>query len=215
MAFFRQMLRAGFQSATILPVGDAIAQTMIEGRSLNFNLFENNDNDNDNSNGNQFDVGRTLRWSATGLLLQGPYFFAGYSAVDKIFGATKKSWMVVAKKTITVQSLLFPPYLVLFFGFMGQMENHPNVEKKIENGVSKAFVPGCMFWPVANTINFAMIPPTYRVPYSAVAGIFWSSYLSYANAKLCTNTTATATATTTKKCIASSSSEIIVPTMKE
>jgi hypothetical protein len=213
--FFRQMLRAGFQSATIMPVGDVIAQAMIEGKTFNFILFAvENDNDNSNNN-NNFDVGRTLRWSATGLLLQGPYFFAGFSAVDKIFGATKKSWTAVAKKTITVQSLLFPPYLVLFFGLTGLMEDHPNnVPQKIEEGVSKVFVPGCMFWPVANTINFAMIPPTYRVPYSAVAGIFWSSYLSYANAKL--NTTTTTTTTTTKKCIASSSSsEIIVPTMKD
>ena len=49
--FLRQMLRAGFQSATIMPkVGDVIAQIMIEGKTLESQFFSSAENDNDNSN---------------------------------------------------------------------------------------------------------------------------------------------------------------------
>ena len=51
--FLRQMLRAGFQSATILPkVGDVIAPIMIEGKTLESQFFSSAENDNDNSNNN-------------------------------------------------------------------------------------------------------------------------------------------------------------------
>ena len=104
-----------------------------------------------------YDVYRTLRWTVAGLALHGPYFFVGFSYVDKAIGPAT-SLMAVAKKTALAQFCLFPPYLVALFGFMGTLEQHPNVAEKIRTKVPEAFVSGCLYWPVANGLNFALVP---------------------------------------------------------
>lgn len=44
-------------------------------------------------------------------------------------------------------------------------------------------VNGCVFWPIANFINFSFISPGARLPYLATVGGLWNGYLSYINAK--------------------------------
>lgn len=105
-----------------------------------------------------YDIYRTLRWTVAGLTLHGPYFFVGFSYIDKLVGPAT-SLKAVAKKTALAQFCLFPPYLVALFGFLGTLENHPNTAEKIRTKVPEAFLSGCIYWPVANGLNFAMVPP--------------------------------------------------------
>ncbi len=166
-------LRAGCQSGTIMGLADAGTQFFIEGKGME-----------DNSN-SSFDALRTLRWAFLGLVLHGPYFLAGFSMLDKYF-ATKNGvvgWATVAKKTVTAQCLLFPPYLVLLFGSLGILEKEPDIPNKIKTRVPQAFMSGCVYWPVANSINFKLVPNHLRVPYLALSAGFWNSYLSYTNQK--------------------------------
>ena len=164
-------LRAGLQSGAIMGVADITTQLCVEG------IGNSDDNDNDND----FDVLRTLRWTGAGLLLHGPYFYMGFSIIDRKFGQAVTTWKVVAKKTTAAQFILFPPYLVALFGFMGVLEKHDNIKEKIIKRVPEAFISGCVYWPVANTINFKLIPNNLRVPYLAVSAGIWNSYLSYVN----------------------------------
>jgi protein Mpv17 len=159
-------LRAGVQSGSIMSVADVATQLFVEGKSLS----------------NDYDLTRTLRWTVAGLTLHGPYFFVGFSMVDKRFGAVT-TLKAVAKKTAVAQFILFPPYLVALFGLMGVLEKHPNTPDKIKQRVPEAFLSGCLYWPIANGINFAMVPPTMRVPYLAASAGVWNSYLSWANAR--------------------------------
>ena len=80
-------LREGLQSGTIMGVADITTQLCVEG------IGNSDDNDFD------IDVLRTLRWTGAGLLLHGPYFFMGFSIIDRKFGQAVTSWKVVAKKT--------------------------------------------------------------------------------------------------------------------
>jgi len=159
------VLKAGLQSSTIMTVADIATQMLVEGKSSA-----------------DLDAQRTLRFTVAGLALHGPYFFVGFSALDRQFGAPT-SFKVVAQKTAAAQFILFPPYLAMLFGLMGTLEQHPNVAEKIRTKVPEAFMSGCIYWPVANSINFALIPTTFRVPYLAVSAGLWNCYLSWENAK--------------------------------
>jgi hypothetical protein len=159
-----RMLRAGLQSGTIMFVADALTQTIVEGKSS----AESND------------ITRSLRWGICGLVLHGPYFYSGFSVLDKQFGPAT-TWKVVAMKTAAAQFVLFPPYLCLLFSFMGILEGHPNVIEKIKRQVPEAFFGGCIYWPIANGINFSLVHGSMRVPYLALSAGFWNSYLSWNN----------------------------------
>ena len=128
------------------------------------------------------DLKRSTRWAVAGLTLHGPYFFFGFRKVDKYFGAVT-SMVTVAKKTAAAQFILFPPYLVALFGYMGAMEGITDIGGKIRQKVPEAFMGGCVYWPVANGLNFAFCPPYLRVPYLAFSAGVWNSYLSWANAR--------------------------------
>jgi Mpv17 / PMP22 family len=140
---WKKALQAGIQSGTIMSVADVTTQWLVEVRDF--------------SEGGAYDIHRTLRWTVAGLTLHGPYFFLGFSYVDKVVGPAT-SLKVVAQKTALAQFCLFPPYLVALFGFMGKMEGHPNIAEKIRTKVPDAFVSGCLYWPIANGLNFALVP---------------------------------------------------------
>lgn len=130
----------------------------------------------------KLDWQRTGRWTMAGLLLHGPYFFTGFTILDRRFGPAT-SLRNVALKTATAQFFLFPPYLVALFGFMGLMEGQSDVIEKIEKRVPEAFLSGCVFWPVVNSVNFSVVSSTMRVPYLAACAGVWNSYLSWTNAR--------------------------------
>ena len=137
---------------------------------------------------NYWDYERTTRWYIAGLCIHGPYFFVGFSKIDNYFARLKPPivpWKMVVSKTLIAQLILFPPYLVALFTYMGYMEGLESVEKikdKVVDRVPKAFYTGCVYWPIANGTNFALIPNTMRVPYLAMTAGIWNGYLSYMNA---------------------------------
>ena len=173
---FAKALRAGLQSGSIMGIADASTQLFVEGRQMT--------TDQDT---NPYDATRTLRWALIGLFLHGPYFLKGFAFLDKTFAPKSASavvsWKTVAQKTVAGQLFLFPPYLVLLFGTLGILEGEPDVPAKIQKRVPEAFVSGCVYWPVANSINFKMVPSHLRVPYLALSSGVWNSYLSYTNGK--------------------------------
>lgn len=170
------VVRAGLQSSTIMCSADAVTQIFVEGHRLP----DNNNSVDTGKNETPFDLERSLRWAIAGLTLHGPYFFLGFSRIDRHFGAATHL-STVMKKTAAAQFILFPPYLVALFSYMGMMERNPDIIQKVKERVPEAFLGGCVFWPVANTINFSMVPGTMRVPYLALSAGLWNGYLSWAN----------------------------------
>jgi hypothetical protein len=153
----RNVLNSGLQSGTIMGLSDLLTQKVVVAMESN---------DNGRSYHNQWDVSRSRRWILAGIFLHGPYFFLGFRALDRYFvdaTSIQANMTTVLKKTAAAQFGLFPPYLVLLFTYMGFMEKQSIVEK-IKHRVPEAFVAGCIFWPVVNVVNFALIPSRYRVP---------------------------------------------------
>ena len=174
----QQLARAGLQSGTIMATADLVTQTaMME---------------------EQVDGRRTARWAVAGLVLHGPYFFLGFRRIDQYFGAAT-TLQIVAYKTATAQFILFPPYLVALFSYLGFLEHYDSQHNNNNNGssistgkavldkiyqcVPAAFLGGCVFWPVANVLNFGLVPASMRVPYIATSAGVWNSYLSWTNAR--------------------------------
>jgi len=182
-------LQAGIQSGTIMGLADISTQVLLEGKHITTaatkDIGMTNRNTRVNQDGNSYDVVRTLRWTLMGFVLHGPYFLAGFSVIDRRFagkgGVAEVSWKTVAKKTAAAQFFLFPPYLVALFGVLGVLEQNPDIPAKIKTRVPEAFKSGCVYWPVANSINFKLVPNNLRVPYLALSAGIWNSYLSYTN----------------------------------
>jgi hypothetical protein len=174
-------------------MADMSTQVFVEGKNIataTVTTTTGRDGGQDADIESSYDGMRTLRWALMGLVLHGPYFFTGFSIIDRRFaaaGATTGaaaaavSWKTVAKKTASAQLFLFPPYLVLLFGFLGVLENEPDIPAKLKTRVPEAFLSGCVYWPVANSINFKLVPNHLRVPYLALSAGVWNSYLSYTN----------------------------------
>ena len=206
--FSNKVLRAGLQSGTIMSIADIMIQTMIEGRDSNKKDDQataaiQNDTKQDKASATptrvssssssstilSWDFERTIRWGIAGLFIHGPYFFMGFSQVDSYFAKLKPPhspppWKVVVGKTLIAQCILFPPYLVALFTYMGYMEGlgtYEKISEKVVDRVPKAFMTGCIYWPIANATNFAFISNTMRVPYLAVTAGIWNGYLSYMN----------------------------------
>jgi protein Mpv17 len=160
----RTLLQAGLQSGTIMGVADVATQLV----------------DDDHRHNNSWDYVRTIRWSVVGMTLHGPYFAAGFARLDAIFGAST-TMAVVVKKTAAAQLFLFPPYLVLLFTYLGLLEGVEDIGQKVTERVPTVLANGCIYWPVANMINFGLVPAAYRIPYLSTAAGVWNCYLSYTN----------------------------------
>lgn len=169
-------VRAGMQSASIMTVADIMTQLVVEKKSLVGKKAEDEAT-------SRYDPVRTLRWATVGLTLHGPYFRYCFARLDQMFAGTAQSLLVVAKKTALAQFIVFPPYLVALFTAIGLMEGSDDIVGKVRTNVPKAFMGGCIFWPVANCFNFALVPTTARVPYLASVGALWNGYLSFMNSK--------------------------------
>ena len=197
-----KVLRAGLQSGTIMGMADMSIQVLVEGKNIATATTTRDGGrevDVDVDVESSYDGMRTLRWALMGLVLHGPYFLTGFSIIDRRFAAAAAaagtsaasaatvSWKTVAKKTASAQLFLFPPYLVLLFGFLGVLEGEPDILGKIKTRVPEAFLSGCVYWPVANSINFKLVPNHLRVPYLALSAGVWNSYLSYTNSSTTIN----------------------------
>eukprot|EP00397_Hematodinium_sp_SG-2012_P060120 GEMP01077893.1.p1 GENE.GEMP01077893.1~~GEMP01077893.1.p1 ORF type:complete len:188 (+),score=24.55 GEMP01077893.1:115-678(+) len=157
------VLRAGAQSGSILFVGDLLAQHVWA---------------------NPWDYKRSAQWGVLGLCLHGPWFLMSFRKIDAFFGPAT-NMATVLKKTAAAQCLAFPPYLCGFFIALGFMEgkNTHEVSLKLRTSVPDAFAMGCIFWPIANIVNFRLVPNTARVPCLATAAIVWNIILSTYNSQ--------------------------------
>mmetsp|Transcript_12721 Transcript_12721/g.18704 ORF Transcript_12721/g.18704 Transcript_12721/m.18704 type:complete len:199 (-) Transcript_12721:341-937(-) len=176
-------VKAGLQSSSIMVVADIATQLLIEGKQP---ITWNNDFFLAESNSvveSHYDIIRTARWASVGLFMHGPYFYTSFSKLDKLFGGST-SFANVVKKTAFGQVVIFPPYLVMLFTYMGiwQTTDPKLLWDYVWNRVPNAFLGGCVFWPAANMINFALVPSTLRVPYLAALGSVWNVFLSWLNA---------------------------------
>lgn len=93
--------------------------------------------------------------------------------------------MQALKKTALGQLTIFPVYCVLFLNYMGALEGKSlqGCLEKTKALLPSILVSGSVFWPIANTVSFMVIPASQRVLFAGIMGLFWNGVLSYYNSK--------------------------------
>lgn len=164
----RALLGASAISATCMAAGDALCQSLQRRRV---------------APRPPHDWARTARFAATGALLHGPFFFAGFKWLDARFG-TARDVRVVLTKACVGQCTLFPSYTALAMTLLAVLDGartKQEVGDRLAAGYGRALAAGSLFWPAFNVAQFWALnnAPGYTRLLAVNAGATaWNAYLS-------------------------------------
>uniref|UniRef100_A0A8D8F9K1 Mpv17-like protein n=1 Tax=Culex pipiens TaxID=7175 RepID=A0A8D8F9K1_CULPI len=100
-----------------------------------------------------------------------------YKWLDKTFPGTAKR--IVLRKLLLDQFILTPPLLVIFFTGMAMMERQPSIVEECKQKFVPTFARSCLFWLPAQTVNFLLVPPKFRVVYVGSCAFAWVNILCW------------------------------------
>jgi len=91
--------------------------------------------------------------------------------------------VTIVKMVVTDQLVMAPLSLIYFICFMGFLEgSHWEViYARLNRLFWKLILANWQVWPIIQLINFKFMPLRLRVPFSALCGIVWTIFLSYAS----------------------------------
>lgn len=89
----------------------------------------------------------------------------------------------IFKMVLTDQLVMAPLSLIYFICFMGFAEGNTweVIYLRVNRLFLKLLLANWQVWPIIQLINFKFMPLRLRVPFSAVCGIVWTIFLSYAS----------------------------------
>jgi len=146
-------------------------------------------------------VGNRLRhrdWNRTGLAAltgfawSGPVAHCWYEVLERIVrllgiipsAADAAPSVAGLLCRLLVDAAVFSPFTIAgYFAVSNLLRGHGwfEIRKKLEASWWRTVTGAWSFWPVANVINFGLVPLEFRVLYANVAALIWSGYLSYVN----------------------------------
>ncbi|XP_064538833.1 mpv17-like protein [Drosophila montana] len=156
-------IREGLNVALIMGAGDMIAQMAVEKRDFK-----------------DWNAGRTARFSALGLVLVGPSLRKWYGALDTMVVKEQSTVQRGIKKMLIDQGCFAPPFTLLLSYLVPYIngEKHETIVKRIKENYFTIMKGSFMVWPLAQTINFTLVPVQYQVIYVQVIALFWNCFLS-------------------------------------
>ncbi|XP_052857438.1 mpv17-like protein [Drosophila gunungcola] len=163
MPSIRAYLKEGINVAAIMGLGDTIAQLAIEKKSLD-----------------EWDAGRTFRFSALGLVVVGPVLRRWYLFLESRVPKNQTPLRRGVTKMLLDQGLFAPPF-TLFMSFLVPLVNGEPVDKirqRIVDSYPTIMARNYMLWPAAQMINFSFVPLGYQVIYAQCIALIWNCYLS-------------------------------------
>lgn len=110
--------------------------------------------------------------------------FSDVSSIYKVESSgSTLDLLTIVKMVITDQLVMAPLSLIYFICFMGFTEgsNWEVVYARIHRLFWKLLLANWQVWPIIQLINFKFTPLRLRVPFSALCGIVWTIFLSYAS----------------------------------
>ncbi|KAJ2943677.1 hypothetical protein O0L34_g16790 [Tuta absoluta] len=123
------------------------------------------------------DIVAGARIIAVGSTLYAPILYHWYKFLDRNFAGTAvKS---VATKVFLDQFAMTPVLIASFFTLLGILEHKKDIFEELREKYMKTFVANQMFWIPGQTINFALVPPNFRVVYVALASFIWINVLCF------------------------------------
>lgn len=117
------------------------------------------------------------RYAAMGTLVYSPILFNWYKWLDRTFPGT--AGRIIVRKLLLDQFILTPPLLVIFYTGMSLMEGQQDLTEECQKKFVPTFARSCLFWLPAQTVNFLLIPPQFRVVYMGCASFLWVNILCY------------------------------------
>lgn len=132
----------------------------------------------------QFNFWRLTMFMVYGFLLsfiQQPWYYIVNNIYDE------KNVVISSIMRVLTDQLCFSPLsLCAFFVYTTVViegGNKSDVEKKLKSKYVTTLGINYMVWPLAQFINFALVPPQLMLPFSSAIGVFWTAFLCYRNAK--------------------------------
>jgi len=148
-----------------------------------------------------WDSSRTFQVAMTGGLLSGPLSHVWYNLLNRVGTAeTVQSRVRRLPASLALDALVFSPIAVagylLFRTFLAMqdckdscdiaslskspaVQPYDNVMTRLQPLWWSTLQASWSFWPVANVINFTLVPLPYRVLYNNALSLFWNGYLSH------------------------------------
>ncbi|ALC49042.1 CG11077, partial [Drosophila busckii] len=158
-AYFRESIKVGL----IMGGGDMIAQFGIEKKSFN-----------------EWNYARTARFGALGLVVVGPALRKWYMTLDGMVAKKQPTLQRGFKKMFIDQTLFAPPF-TLALSFIIPYMNGDETDKiisRIKEDYFTIMKGGYMLWPLAQIVNFTLVPLQYQVLYVQIIALAWNSFLS-------------------------------------
>ncbi|KAH8304292.1 hypothetical protein KR059_005652, partial [Drosophila kikkawai] len=159
----RAYLREGLNVAAIMGLGDTGAQLFIENKDLD-----------------DWDAGRTLRFSALGFVFVAPVVRRWYLFLEKKVPKELPAMQRGVRKMLTDQVLFAPPFTLAMSCLVPLVngESMEQVKSRIRDSYFTILGRNYMLWPMAQVINFSFVPLSYQVLYVQVIALIWNSYVS-------------------------------------
>jgi len=128
----------------------------------------------------QYDWQRTVRLATFGAAVAGPMGHAWFTLLDKcIMPHASRSFSAVALKMVLDQALMAPFGCALFYGVQGVLSGNPSsVAPVLREKFGPTLAASYKLWPAAHIVNFALVPPSYRVLYTNLVSVLWTCILS-------------------------------------
>ncbi|KAL3989907.1 Mpv17 / PMP22 family protein [Acanthocheilonema viteae] len=126
-----------------------------------------------------YNPARTTRFSALIFFWIAPITYRWFLLLEKLEG---KASLLPLKRMILDQSLAAPLFTFSFITNLRILEG--NSPKDALEKANKDIIPvmktNYKIWPLAQLINFYLLPLRYRLIFVQFVGLFWNMYLSYA-----------------------------------
>ncbi|XP_067643153.1 mpv17-like protein [Eurosta solidaginis] len=117
------------------------------------------------------------RYAVMGTAVYAPSLYAWYKWLDGTFPGTARR--IIVKKLAIDQFVLTPYLLTVFYTGMAIMERAEDPFKELREKFMPTFARSCMFWLPAQTVNFVLVPPRFRIIYMGICGFLWVNILCW------------------------------------
>lgn len=127
-----------------------------------------------------YDAARCLRFMVFSAIIGTPLSHCWYAFLDAhVLGSTPTAPLAVGLKVFLDQAVQTPLGMALFFAALKTLENQPDqVLPTLRCKLLPSLLANWTVWPLAQLINFTVVPLDMRILYVNVIAIAWTAYIS-------------------------------------
>lgn len=157
-------VREGINVALLMGAGDLIAQLAMEKKPIS-----------------DWNYQRSLRFSALGFCVVAPVMRKWYGTLEGMVAKNQPPLDRGLKKMFLDQALFAPPFTLLISYLVPFVngEKHDDIVDGLKKTYFDILKGNYMLWPVAQVVNFTLVPLQYQVIYAQCIALIWNSYLSW------------------------------------